>query len=312
MAERRRSKRRLPEWIRSKIPGGPVYNELKALMRANRLATVCEEARCPNTHECWASGTLTVMILGDVCTRGCRFCSVTTGNPGGVLDAEEPERLARSLAALNLRYVVFTSVDRDDLPDAGSETFRRAILEVRARCPDMRVEVLTPDFGGVRGFVERVASAPPDVFAHNIETVERLHRRVRDARAGYGQSLDVLAWAGAAVPGLITKSSIMVGHGETEGEIEAAMRDLRAVGVSILTLGQYLRPSSRHLEVAEFIEPARFEAYRVMGEALGFGFVASGPLVRSSFKAAEVFAGARLDQAASGRSLPVVAGGFEV
>lgn len=289
-------RRRLPIWIRSRIPSGPTYNRLKNLMREQNLATVCEEARCPNLHECWGSGTLTVMIMGEVCTRGCRFCSVKTGNPGGVLDSDEPRRLAMSLAAMDLKYVVFTSVDRDDVPDFGADHFRDAILQVREHCPHMQVEVLTPDFQGRKDLVAHVASAKPDVFAHNIETVERLHRRVRDLRAGYKQSLDVLQWASETVPGQITKSSIMLGHGETEAEVERTMKDLVEVGCDILTLGQYLQPSLKQLEVEEFVEPARFDAYKVMGEELGFRFVASGPLVRSSYKAAEVFASSLVEQ----------------
>jgi len=300
-------RRRLPPWIRSRLPGGPVYNRLKGLMRSEQLATVCEEARCPNLHECWSAGTLTVMIMGEVCTRGCRFCSVKTGNPGGLLDHDEPRRLAKSLSALKLAYVVFTSVDRDDVPDAGADHFRRAILEVREHCPWMKVEVLTPDFGGVQERVELVAKAQPDVFAHNIETVERLHRSVRDVRAGYQQSLDVLDWARAAAPSVVTKSSIMLGHGESEAEVLTTMRALRDVGVSILTLGQYLRPSKRQLEVVEYLEPARFDRYRELGEELGFDTVASGPLVRSSYRAAEVFAGKLLAVPGDGtnRSLPM-------
>ena len=294
-----RSRKRLPPWIRGQIPSGPNYTRLKGLMRDQRLATVCEEARCPNVGECWGSGTLTVMIMGEVCTRGCRFCSVKSGDPGGVLDADEPRRLAESLAALELAYVVFTSVDRDDVPDAGAAHFREAILQVREHCPDMRVEVLTPDFGGVRELVETVATAPPDVFAHNMETVERLHRRVRDHRAGYEQSLRVLEWAQAAVPGLITKSSIMVGHGETAAEVEQTMRDLRASGVDILTLGQYLQPSRKQLVVEEFVTPEQFEDYRRLGEEIGFSFVASGAMVRSSYKAAEVFADSLLEERAA-------------
>ena len=290
-----RPRRRLPVWVRSRIPSGPVYTKLKSLVKAQGLATVCEEARCPNLHECWAQGTLTVMIMGEVCTRACRFCSVKTGRLGEPLDADEPRRLAEALAALDLAYVVFTSVDRDDLEDAGADHFRRAILELRRRCPTLKIEVLTPDFGGLRERVVHVASAPPDVFAHNIETTERLHGRVRDRRAGYQQSLDVLAWAREAVPGLVTKSSIMVGHGESAAELEETMRDLLGVGVSILTLGQYLQPSRTHLEVTEYVTPERFEDYRVMAEELGFAVVASGPMVRSSYRAAEVFTKMLLD-----------------
>lgn len=308
-----KTRRRLPVWIRSKVPGGPTYNRLKSLMREQRLATVCEEARCPNVHECWGSGTLTVMIMGEVCTRGCRFCSVKTAKEGQFLDPDEPRRLAESLAHLDLSYVVFTSVDRDDVPDFGADHFRQAILEVRKHCPSMRVEVLTPDFQGQRSLVEHVASAPPDVFAHNIETVERLHPRVRDLRATYKQSLKVLEWAREAVPGgLLTKSSIMVGHGESPDEVEKTMRDLRDVGVSILTLGQYLQPSKRQLPVEAFIPPEQFDEYQRLGLQMGFAHVASGPLVRSSYKAAEVFAESMLEQRESNRPSADSSSSFDV
>lgn len=288
-----KSKRRLPLWIKAKAPRGEKYHDLKKLMDEQRLATVCEEARCPNIGECWSSGTLTVMIMGEVCTRGCRFCSVKTGKYGPPLDPDEPRRLAESLANLKLKYVVFTSVDRDDVVDFGADHFRQSILEVRRACPEMRIEVLTPDFQGRQDLVEHVASARPDVFAHNIETVERLHHVVRDHRASYQQTLDVLSWAKKYQ---LTKSSIMLGHGESEAEVIQTMRDLRGVGVSIVTLGQYLRPSSKQLPVREFVTPEQFQCYQQVGEALGFAFVASGPLVRSSYKAAEVFAQSYLRQ----------------
>ncbi|RMG19402.1 MAG: lipoyl synthase [Deltaproteobacteria bacterium] len=285
---------RLPSWFKVPLPAGEGYQRLKASMRELKLATVCEEARCPNIGECWNGGTATVMILGDTCTRACRFCAVRTGDPKGRLDPEEPEHVAEAVARMGIDYVVITSVDRDDLPDLGAEHYARCIEAVKARTPWVRVEVLTPDFQGRREAVERIVAAGPDVFAHNVETVRRLHRRVRDARAKYTQSLEVLEAAKAAgVP--FTKSGLMLGVGEREDEVLECMRDLRAVGVELLTLGQYLRPSRWHIPVERFWTPQAFERLRVAGEAMGFAYVASGPLVRSSYRAGEFFVGALLD-----------------
>jgi lipoic acid synthetase len=287
--------RRLPEWIKTRPPSGPAYTHLKGLLQKLNLATVCEEAHCPNVHECWGGGTATVMLLGKTCTRGCRFCAVSTASKGEAVDPEEPEKLAAAIAELGLTYVVVTMVDRDDLADGGSSQVARAIGELRRRVPELLVEVLVSDFHGNEEQVATVATALPDVFAHNLETVERLQASVRDAKCGYRQSLAVLEHAKKVAPEVVTKSSIMVGLGETEDELKGAMRDLRSAGVEVLTLGQYLRPSPWHLPVAEFYEPARFEALKVAGETdFGFKYVASGPLVRSSYRAGEFFLEAEL------------------
>jgi lipoic acid synthetase len=270
------------------MPGGERYQRVKETLSTLRLHTVCAEAHCPNVGECWSGGTATVMLMGDVCTRGCRFCQVKTAARPPALDPDEPRHLAEAVAKLGLDYIVVTSVDRDDLPDGGAAHFAEAIRRLKA-IPGLLVEVLTPDFQGDAEAVRTVGRAAPDVFANNIETVRRLTPVVRDARASYRQTLEVLARVKAEFPGVVTKSSIMAGLGETEGELVETMRDLRDHGVEILTLGQYLRPSAWHLPVAEFVTPERFEALRKLGLALGFRYVASGPLVRSSYRAAELF-----------------------
>ncbi len=278
-----------PEWLRVRPPAGDSYVHLKGLLRSLDLHTVCEEARCPNVWECWGGGTATIMLMGDVCTRGCRFCAVASGNPRGLLDLDEPRKVAIALAELGLRYVVLTSVDRDDLPDGGAGHIARTVREVKARAPGLLVETLIPDFQGDLEAVRKVVDAGVDVLGHNVETVERLQAGVRDRRAGYRQSLRVLEGAKAMREGLFTKSSIMLGLGEREDEVVGAMRDLRAAGVDVLTLGQYLRPSEWHLPVQEYVPPEAFERYREAGESLGFRYVASGPLVRSSYRAGEYF-----------------------
>lgn len=277
-----------PGWLRVGVPGGERYQKVKDTLRGLTLHTVCQEARCPNVAECWGGGTATVMLMGDVCTRGCRFCHVKTSAAPPPLDAEEPRHLAEAIAELGLDYIVVTSVDRDDLPDGGAAHFAEAIRRLKA-IPGLLVEVLTPDFRGDAEAVRTVGRAAPDVFANNIETVRRLTPVVRDAKAGYDQTLAVLARMKAEFPRVVTKSSIMVGLGEAEAEVVLTMEDLRAAGVEILTLGQYLRPSAWHLPVVEFVQPERFAAYRAAGLALGFRYVASGPLVRSSYRAAELF-----------------------
>jgi lipoyl synthase len=286
--------RRIPEWIRTKPPGGPAYTNLKGLLGKLNLATVCEEAHCPNVHECWGGGTATVMLLGRTCTRGCRFCAVSTAQQGDAVDPQEPEKLAYAISQLGLTYVVITMVDRDDLADGGSSQVARAISELRVRSPELLVEVLVSDFHGNADQIATVAKEEPDVFAHNIEVVERLQKSVRDAKCSYRQSLFVLEHAKKTAPSVVTKSSIMLGLGETQAEVVQAMRDLRAAGVEVLTLGQYLRPSPWHLAVAEWIEPARFDEYRELGMKEGFAYVASGPLVRSSYRAGEFFLEAEL------------------
>ncbi len=279
---------RKPPWLRVPLPGGERYQKVKETLRGLSLHTVCQEASCPNVGECWGGGTATVMLMGDVCTRGCRFCHVKTAAHPPPLDPDEPRHLAEAIAALGLDYIVVTSVDRDDVPDGGAAHFADAIRRLK-EIPGLLVEVLTPDFQGDAEAVRTVCRAGPDVFANNVETVRRLTPAVRDARAGYDQTLGVLALARREFPKVVTKSSIMVGLGETDEEIVETMRDLRAAGVEILTLGQYLRPSAWHLPVVEWVTPQRFAAYRETGLALGFRYVASGPLVRSSYRAAELF-----------------------
>jgi len=280
---------RKPDWLRVRPPAGENYTQLKHLFRSLNLHTVCEEAHCPNVGECWGGGTATIMLMGDVCTRGCRFCAVASGNPRGTLDIDEPRKVAMALAELGLSYVVLTSVDRDDLPDGGASHFARTVREIKARSPEMLVEALIPDFQGDLDAVREVVESGVDVLDHNIETVERLQAAVRDRRAGYAQSLRVLAGAKSMRAGLYTKSSIMLGLGEEEREVVVAMRDLRAAGVDIVTLGQYLRPSTWHLAVTKYVPPEDFDRYRGIGESLGFLYVASGPLVRSSYRAGDFF-----------------------
>lgn len=287
--------RRKPAWLKVRAPGGGRYAELKQMLRGLALHTVCEEAGCPNIGECWGEGTATIMILGDLCTRGCRFCSVTSGNPAGMLDPLEPENTAEALTRLtHLNYVVITSVDRDDLPDGGAGHYAETVRQIKMRRPDLVVETLIPDFGGDREALRVVIASGPEVIAQNQETVRRLTGKVRDVRASYEVTLQVLAALKEMAPRLRrsplwTKSGLMVGLGEREAEVAAAMDDLRAVNVDFLTIGQYLRPSSRHLPVEEYVTPEQFERYRVMGEEKGFRYVASGPLVRSSYRAGEFF-----------------------
>lgn len=279
---------RKPDWLKVRAPGGARYADLKGLLKERSLHTVCEEARCPNIGECWAMGTATLMLLGDTCTRGCRFCAVATGNPRGKVDADEPRKTAEAVASLGLNYLVITTVDRDDLEDGGAAHLAETVRRVREASPKTRLEFLVGDFRGRRASLETLLACAPDVFAHNLETVARLTPTVRDRRASYRQSLDVLRTAREIAPRVPTKSSLMLGLGETDDEIREAMRDLRAAGVDFLTLGQYLQPSPKHLPVARFISPAAFETWRVEAEGLGFRHVSSGPLVRSSYKAAEL------------------------
>jgi lipoyl synthase len=278
---------RLPDWARKPRTHFESLNRLKAEFRRLRLHTVCESARCPNIHECFHRSAATFMILGGRCTRGCGFCSVPKGNPAKQdmrLDPAEPAHVARMAAALKLRYVVITSVNRDDLADGGSRHFAQTVREVRTALPQARVEVLTPDFCGDLESVRRVLDAGPDVFNHNVETVPRLYRRVRP-QAGYSRSLRVLEFARACASGALIKSGFMVGLGETEEEVRELLRDLRARGVHVATIGQYLQPTRRNLPVAAYIEPEQFERYRQYGLSIGFRMVFSGPLVRSSYMA---------------------------
>jgi lipoic acid synthetase len=278
---------RLPEWARKSRTDFESLNRIKSGLRLLNLHTVCESARCPNIHECFHRGAATFLILGERCTRGCGFCAVPKGNPARLdmpLDPAEPANVARMAAEMKLRYVVITSVNRDDLQDGGSRHFAATVREVRRALPQARVEVLTPDFCGDHAAIARVLDAGPHVFNHNLETVPRLYSRVRP-QADYRQSLDVLAFARRYSETVLTKSGFMLGLGETEEEVRALLRDLRAAGADVVTIGQYLQPTRRNLPVAAYIEPDQFEAYRDYGLALGFRMVFSGPLVRSSYRA---------------------------
>jgi lipoyl synthase len=276
---------RKPAWLKARAPTGSGYAGVRALVREHRLATVCEEAKCPNIGECWNAGTATLMLMGAVCTRACRFCSVDTGNPHGWLDPQEPQNAARTVELMKLGYVVLTSVDRDDLPDGGAAHYAACVRAIKARSPRTAVEALTPDFQGVLRDVGTVVDSGIEVFAQNIETVRRFTHPVRDPRAGYEQTLAVLAHAKRHRPGVLTKSSLMLGLGETDEEIEATLADLRAAQVDIVTLGQYLRPTRNHLPVQRYVTPQEFDRYRERALALGFLECVSGPLVRSSYRA---------------------------
>lgn len=278
-----------PSWIKVKAPVGEKYFEIKNLLGSLNLATVCQEAKCPNMSECWNGGTATFMLMGEVCTRGCRFCSVKTGNPKGKIDNDEPEKVGHAISKMNLDYVVLTSVDRDDLPDEGSGHFARTVEVIKSQRPDLLVEVLTPDFKGNKDFIGRIVKAKPDVFAHNVETVERLQKRVRDPRANYSQSLEVLRYVKDLDKTRFTKTSLMLGLGETEEEILQCLKDLRAVECDVVTFGQYLQPTKTKLKVEEFVTPEKFAWWQKTAEEMGFLYVASGPLVRSSYRAGEFF-----------------------
>lgn len=283
---------RKPAWLKVRAPGGEKYTKVKQTLRGLGLHTVCEEARCPNVGECWSHGTATVMILGDTCTRGCRFCAVNSGNPRGVVDRSEPEHVARAIAGLGLKYVVLTMVDRDDLPDGGADHVAQTVRALHDVQPGLLVETLVGDFAGRPDDIATVLQAKPEVFAHNIEVVRRLTPLVRDRRCTYERSLEVLAEAKRFGASRYVKSSLMVGVGETDGEVTQTLRDLRRVGVDIVTLGQYLRPSEKHLAVQSYRTPEEFEGWQQQGMDMGFAFVASGPLVRSSYHAAEAFVAA--------------------
>lgn len=296
---------RLPPWLKTEIPIGKNYAELKDTLSELKLTTVCEEAKCPNIGECWGGGetksaTATIMIMGDQCTRGCRFCSVKTNKAPPALDPNEPTNTAKAIAGWKLDYIVITSVDRDDLADQGSGHFAKTVQEIKKYNPNMYVECLTPDFKGDYKCVETVANSGLDVFAHNIECVERLQWLVRDPRANYKQSLNVLVKAKEANPYVVTKTSIMLGLGETDEDIMKTMIDLRAHNVDCLTLGQYMQPTKRHLKVNEFVTPEKFDYWKSVGDKLGFLYTASGPLVRSSYKAGEYFISNIVKQKQSG------------
>ncbi|CAJ1912372.1 unnamed protein product [Cylindrotheca closterium] len=291
----KRSKKILPKprWLKAKPADSENYQKLRSTVRDLGLATVCEEARCPNIGECWGGGenetaTATIMIMGDTCTRGCRFCSVKTSKAPPPLDPEEPEKVSTAIAKWGLDYVVLTSVDRDDLEDQGANHFREVVQKLKEKKPDLLVEALTPDFQGNKDLIHAVATSGLDVFAHNVETVERLTPFVRDRRAEYQQSLEVLRYA-KSLGGSLTKTSIMLGLGETDEEIQTTLEDLRAAGVDVVTFGQYLQPTKQHLPVKEYVTPEKFEELKLKADAMGFTYVASGPLVRSSYKAGEFF-----------------------
>ncbi|MBI1730348.1 lipoyl synthase [Candidatus Acetothermia bacterium] len=280
---------RKPDWLRIRPPAGENYKEIKKTLRENNLHTVCEEAHCPNIHECWGGGTATIMLMGDTCTRGCRFCAVTSGHPHGLLDPLEPFKVAKVLSEWDLDYIVLTSVARDDLPDGGATHFAQTVKAIKEKRPEMLVEVLIPDFQNNVDSLKCVIEARPDVVGHNIETVERLTPTVRDRRAKYRQTLDVLANIKRLDPTRYSKSAIMLGLGERDEEIFQTLKDVREVGVDFLTIGQYLRPSQRHLKVEDYVHPKKFKEYQQWGEELGFKYVASGPLVRSSYRAGEFY-----------------------
>lgn len=280
---------RKPPWLKARIPAGEKYLNVKNTVREHGLVTVCEESMCPNIGECWSNGTATLMLMGAVCTRACQFCAVDTGNPRGWLDPQEPGNAARSVELMGLKYVVLTSVDRDDLPDGGASHYAACVKAIKARSPETVVEALTPDFSGVLSSVETVLNSGVEVHAQNMETVERLTHYVRDPRAGYQQTLNVLEHAKRYRPNVLTKTSLMLGLGERDDEVRCTMDDLRAIDVDILTLGQYLRPTVNHLPVERYVSPEEFERYRRWGLEIGFLEVVAGPLVRSSYRAERVF-----------------------
>lgn len=277
-----------PIWLRVRVPSGGKYEEVRDIVTSHKLHTVCAESKCPNIGECWGRGTATLMLMGEVCTRACKFCAVSTGNPHGWLDPLEPAHVAEAVALMNLRYVVLTSVDRDDLADGGAGHYAACIRAIHQRMPNTAVEALTPDFSGREECVAAVLDAGLVTFAQNLETVERLTHRVRDVRAGYRQTLDVLAFAKRHAPATRTKTSLMLGLGETDAEIERALDDLRAAQVDIVTLGQYLRPTVHHLPVERYVTPEAFRDYRELALSKGFIEVVAGPMVRSSYRAERV------------------------
>lgn len=278
-----------PEWLKILPPTTEKFHDLKLILSEHNLHTVCEEAHCPNMSECWSGGTATFMVMGDTCTRACKFCAVKTGYPAVPLNENEPENIAKAISKMNLDYVVITSVDRDDLPDQGAGHFAECITRIKEKDPQIIVEVLIPDFRGNTKLIDKIIEAKPHVIAHNVETVRRLQSKIRDPRANYEQSLSVLEYVKQANPKIYTKSSIMLGLGEQDGEVLETMKDLRAICADILTIGQYLRPSSWHLAVEEFVPPEKFDWFKEEAEKLGFLYVASGPFVRSSYRAGELF-----------------------
>jgi lipoic acid synthetase len=289
-----RAREKKPSWLKVRAPGGENYTRLKRTLRGLDLYTECEEAHCPNVGECWSSGTMTVMLLGHTCTRGCRFCAVTTGNPRGAVDPREPDHAARAIAGLGLKYVVLTMVDRDDLLDGGALQVARTVTALKREAPSLLVEVLVSDFQGRMRDVDLVLGAEPEVFAHNLEVTRRLTRLIRDQRSSYDQSLAVLSHARSTMSRGLVKSSLMVGIGESDDEVFETLAELRAAGVDVVTVGQYLQPSPKHADVKRYVQPELFAEYERRAYDLGFAYVASGPLVRSSYHAAEAFMAAKL------------------
>ncbi len=279
---------RKPPWLRVRLPSGAGYQAVRDIVHRHQLHTVCAESKCPNIAECWGRGTATLMLMGEVCTRACRFCSVSTGNPHGWLDPLEPQHVAEAVALMKLKYVVLTSVDRDDLPDGGAAHYAACIRAIHARTPEVSIEALTPDFTGDQEAIAAVLNAGLATYAQNIETVARLTRQVRDPRAGYEQTLRVLDFAKRHVPATLTKTSLMLGLGETDVEIEHTLDDMRSAQVDIVAMGQYLRPSGNHLPVERFVTPEEFSQYRTLALDKGFTEVVAGPLVRSSYRAERV------------------------
>ena len=278
-----------PPWLKVPFPGGERFSWIKKSVNNLNLNTVCEEANCPNIGECWKDGTATFMLMGDTCTRGCRFCAVKSAKITEDLDADEPSKLAETVKKMDLRYVVLTTVNRDDLPDQGASHIALCIRSTQKKSPDILIEILMPDFQGKTEPIQQIIDARPAVLAHNLETVRSLTAKVRDARASYDQSLYVLSYLKLSCPEGFTKSSLMLGLGESREETLQAMEDLRDVGVDFLTIGQYLQPSKKHIKVKKFLHPKEFEELAELGDKMGFEYVASGPLVRSSYKAAEFY-----------------------
>lgn len=277
-----------PPWLKVRLQNSSEYQSVKEIVKTHKLSTVCEESKCPNINECWSAGTATIMIMGSVCTRACRFCSVDTGNPKGWLDPEEPAAAARAVELMNLKYIVITSVDRDDLADGGAQHYADCVNAIKKTSPQTAVEVLTPDFQGSTDAIDLLLNSGISVFAQNVETVKRLTHPVRDPRASYEQTISLLAHAKKTKPEILTKTSLMLGLGETDEEITECLNDLRTAKVDIVTFGQYLRPTPNHLPVQRYVTPEKFEAYRQLGLQKGFLEVVSGPFVRSSYRAEQV------------------------
>jgi len=278
-----------PQWLKIRPPTTTKYGEIKDILKEQGLVTVCQEAHCPNMAECWSGGTATFMVMGDTCTRACKFCNVKTAYPAKQLDTDEPEKIAETVSKWGLKYIVITSVDRDDLKDQGSEHFGECVRVIKEKNPNVKVEVLIPDFKGSVDCLKTVVDQNPDVIGHNIETVESLQREIRDPRANYKQSLGVLENVKKLNPKIYTKSSIMLGFGEKDNEVLSALKDLRERDVDIVTFGQYLRPSDKHIEIKEYVSPDKFKYFKKKAESMGFLYVASAPFVRSSYRAGELF-----------------------